>query len=71
VSTDYSFYCQTCNQLDEETFASGSISCGYKIWRDESLENVQKFLSEHEGHDVRLVSEHFELTPAPKKGGAG
>lgn len=63
MSTDYMLVCYTCKKSMPGAFASGSIAYGYKMW---DHEGVRKWLGDgeavghHEGHDLRIVSEHRE-----------
>lgn len=53
--------CMTCKEKCPDIFASGSIAYGFKIW---DFEPIKKWLGHrepngsHEGHDLRIVSEH-------------
>jgi len=64
MSTDYFLVCFDCKEKMKEAFASGSIGYGFKVW---DFENVKKWLGHkvsvgyHEGHDLRIVSEHYEF----------
>lgn len=69
MSTDYSIACFTCKE-EGPIFASGSGSYGYKVWAANDTwgeSEVQKWLGHrkangtHEGHDLRIVSEHADL----------
>lgn len=60
MSTDYFAACYTCRAEMEESLASGSAFYGFKTW-DEAIADFRAWLPAHEGHDVRIVSEHVEL----------
>lgn len=64
MSTDYFLVCFDCKEKMNEPFSSGSISYGFKIC---NFKHIDKFLGHqesvgyHEGHDLRIVSEHYDL----------
>lgn len=63
MSTDFSIVCVTCKQRGP-IFASSSIAYGYKVWE---IGEIREWLGHrancghHEGHDLRIVSEHSDL----------
>lgn len=64
MSTDYRMTCFDCKKTGP-IYASGSISYGYKVWLDNPelltwLGNKHD-TGHHEGHDLRIVSEHKNL----------
>ena len=64
MSTDYKMVCYTCKSTGP-IYASGSISYGFKVWvtNDQLLKWLghKEAIGHHEGHDLRIVSEHEEL----------
>jgi hypothetical protein len=74
MSTDYFAACYTCRVSMEAPLASGSGFYGFKVWAD-GLDAFRDWLvgesrdpgcslngvGAHEGHDVRIVSEHTDL----------
>ncbi len=64
MSTDYTLACYTCQCSMPTSFASGSGFHGYKVWEGtgmlEWLGHGQT-VGTHEGHDLRIVSEHVDL----------
>lgn len=69
MSTDYELVCYTCQRSMPKSFASGSGFYGYKVLETaEMLEWLGhgQAVGTHEGHDLRIVSEHVEL---PWEGG--
>lgn len=66
MSTDYTLVCYTCKVEMDSCLASGSGFYGFKVWQD-SIEEMKKWMGHgeavghHEGHDIRLVSEHVDL----------
>lgn len=64
MSTDYYLCCFDCKKKMRSSIASGSISYGYKVWGTEEMKKFlghNKACGDHEGHDLRIVSEHYEL----------
>lgn len=60
MSTDYDLICKDCNKRIE-TIASGSISYGDKLWKDEkSLKHLEEFLFAHKGHHLSFSDEYEE-----------
>lgn len=64
MSTDYRMVCYTCKTEAPEAFASASGFYGYKVWA--SSANAKwlghgEAVGHHEGHDLRIVSEHVDL----------
>lgn len=61
MSTDYKMVCYTCKSVGP-VFASGSISYGFKVWTENPELLVylghRQSNGSHEGHDLRIVSEH-------------
>ena len=69
MSTDHFAVCYTCKTSMDQCIASGSGFYGFKVW-DEGLTEFREWLQgplvdgrapavgAHEGHDVRIVSEH-------------
>lgn len=63
VSTDYRMACYTC-KAEGPIFASSSIAYGFKVW---DIVEIREWLGHresighHEGHDLRVVSEHADL----------
>ncbi len=64
MSTDYRMVCYTCKS-GGPIYASGSISYGFKVWTENpellSWLGHRTGVGAHEGHDLRIVSEHVEL----------
>lgn len=63
MSTDYIMVCYTCKS-EGPIYASGSISYGFKVWKDDEILKWlghREAVGHHEGHDLRIVSEHVEL----------
>lgn len=63
MSTDYRIVCYDCKK-DGPLFASGSGFYGYKVWDDKELRlwlGHKEPIGHHEGHDLRIVSEHVDL----------
>ena len=64
VSTDYLMICYDCKKSGP-IYASASIAYGFKVWLEnpELLEWLghRKDIGNHEGHDLRIVSEQIEL----------
>lgn len=64
MSTDYRMVCFTCKS-EGPVYASGSTSYGFKTWKENP--ELDKWLGHreaigfHEGHDLRIVSEHDAL----------
>lgn len=64
MSTDYLLVCYTCKTRMKGSFASGSGFYGFKVW---DVSEMLAWLGHgqsvgtHEGHDLRIVSEHAEL----------
>lgn len=64
MSTDFSFACFTCKEKGP-SFASSSISYGYKVWNEDEWRawlGHRKACGYHEGHDLRIISEDTDLT---------
>lgn len=64
MSTDFRVVCFDC-KAEGPIYASSSISYGFKVWVEnpELLEWLghRKDVGNHEGHDLRIVSEHVDL----------
>ena len=63
MSTDYRMACYTCKETGP-LYASGSSSYGFKVWEDAEILKWLghgEAIGHHEGHDLRIVSEHIEL----------
>ena len=64
MSTDYKMVCYTCKETGP-IYASSSISYGFKVWghNPELLAWLghRNAVGKHEGHDLRIVSEHVGL----------
>lgn len=63
MSTGYRLVCFTCKD-EGPSFASGSIAYGFKVWNtDEWMKWLghREPVGHHEGHDLRIVSEHDDL----------
>lgn len=64
MSTDFHMVCYTCKETGP-IFSSSSISYGHKVWLiNEELLNWlghREDCGRHEGHDLRIVSEHVDL----------
>jgi hypothetical protein len=74
MSTDYFAVCFTCKTAMPDALASGSIGYGFVVW-DDGLNKLRDWIvgesekpgvsksgvGAHEGHDIRIVSEHYEL----------
>ena len=63
MSTDYRMVCYTCKATGP-IYASGSGSYGFKVWADDEILKWlghREAVGHHEGHDLRIVSEHVEL----------
>lgn len=64
MSTDYRIVCYDCKKVGP-IYASGSGAYGFKVWV--ANEELLKWLGHrepvghHEGHDLRVVSEHCDL----------
>lgn len=59
MSTDYHLKCNTCDKV-LLVVASGSISYDDKLWRSkEALDELEKFLFAHRGHQLLFDSEHY------------
>ena len=64
MSTDYRLACFTCQTTMPGAFASGSGFYGFKVWDTAPLMSWLghgEAVGAHEGHDLRIVSEHVEL----------
>lgn len=66
MSVTYDFACFTCQTTMRMFFATGSGFHGFRIRHGATEELAQwlgdgKAVGTHEGHDVRLVSEHVDL----------
>jgi len=61
MSTDYKMVCNTC-ESEGPVYASASISYGFKVWVENpellSWLGHREAVGKHEGHDLRIVSEH-------------
>lgn len=63
MSTDYKMVCYDC-KASGPIFASGSGFYGYEVW---DISEIREFLGHgkavgaHEGHDLRVVSEHADI----------
>lgn len=63
MSTDYTIACFDCKS-ESPIFASASIAYGFKVWEDEDWRKWlghREHVGHHEGHDLRIVSEHMDL----------
>lgn len=64
MSTDYNMVCFTCKETGP-TYASASISYGFKVWvtNDELLKWLghREDVGRHENHDLRIVPEGKDL----------
>lgn len=63
MSTSYNLVCFTC-KIEGPSFASGSIAYGFKVWNtDEWMKWLGhgEAVGQHEGHDLRIVSEQDDL----------
>lgn len=63
MSTSYNLVCFTC-KTEGPSFASGSISYGFKVWNTEEWFKWlgdREAIGHHEGHDLRIVSEQADF----------
>lgn len=64
MSTDYFLVCYTCKTKMRPAFASGAGFSGFKVWDEKPMLawlGHGEAVGHHEGHDLRVVSEHADL----------